>query len=443
MLARQAGVPVVPGTDGPTTIDEARDFLTRYGPVMVKAVSGGGGRGMHVVRTVLELEEAFERCASEALTAFGDNALYVEQLVTSARHIEVQIAGDGTGAVQHLWDRDCTIQRRRQKLVEIAPSPALTPALRERLLRAALRLGTDVRYKTVGTIEFLVRDDEFWFMEANPRIQVEHTVTEEVTGVDLVQVQIRLTLGESLAAVGLAEPPPLSGSSVQARVNLETMAADGTPKPQAGILTAFTPPTGPGTRTDTCGYAGYRTNPRYDSLLAKVVTKGHDLATALGRSYAALSEFHVAGVPTNIHLLQGLVERPELLEGLTTTTFVTEHLADLAARTHPRRYPDLLRQDAPSATPDAGRLTSAVPTAALPDSTLAVCAPMLGVVVGVHVTEGETVAAGSRLVVLEAMKMEYAVRAERTGTVSALLVQAGDVVAEAAPLLLLAPADVP
>ncbi|HZZ32713.1 MAG TPA: biotin carboxylase N-terminal domain-containing protein, partial [Phenylobacterium sp.] len=268
-LAQSCGVPVLAGTDGPTTLAEARAFFEGpgWGAVMVKAVAGGGGRGMRPVTHVDDLAAAFERCASEAKAAFGNGDLYVERFLPHARHIEVQILGDGS-VVSHLWDRECSLQRQRQKLVEIAPADVLPMALRERLLAAAVKLGQAAGYKSLGTMEFLVDGEAFVFIEGNARLQVEHTVTEEVTGLDLVRLQLQVADGASLATLGLtqAEVPAPRGHAVQFRVNLETMAADGSAKPAGGLIAAFEPPSGPGIRVDGFGYAGYRTSARFDSL---------------------------------------------------------------------------------------------------------------------------------------------------------------------------------
>src|SRR5271166_1888402 len=239
-LAERCGVPILRGSLGPTSLDEARAFFLSLGEsasMMIKAVAGGGGRGMRAVSRPEEIEEAYKRCQSEARASFGNGDVYVEQLMPRARHIEVQIVGDGSGNVSHLWERECSIQRRNQKIVEIAPSPGLAPAMRDRLTAAAVRIAKEVRYNNLGTFEFLVnadasaRTDEagFAFIEANPRLQVEHTVTEEVTGIDLVQLQIQLARGEDLAACGLAGgPPPVRGNAIQLRVHLERIRPDGT-----------------------------------------------------------------------------------------------------------------------------------------------------------------------------------------------------------------------
>ncbi|HEX3588143.1 MAG TPA: carboxyl transferase domain-containing protein [Pseudonocardiaceae bacterium] len=412
-FARQADVPVIPGTDGPTTLAQARTFAEAHGPVMVKAVAGGGGRGMRVVGTLSELDEAFERCAGEAVQAFGNGDLYVEALVPSARHIEVQIVADGTGAVQHLWERDCSIQRRHQKLVEIAPSPALDSALRDRLLMAAVRLAAAARYTGVGTVEFLVSGDDFWFLEVNPRLQVEHTVTEEITGVDLVRTQLKIALGID---IGFAATPRGTGFAVQTRVNLETLDADGTTHPHAGTLTAFTPPSGPGVRVDTYGYTGYRTSPRYDSLLAKVIARGDDALAAVGRAQAALAEFQIDGVPTNIPVLRAILRHPDVAAGRAGTSFVADHAAEFAA---PH--------------------TAVEPVAV--DGLVVVSAPMDGTVASVDVAEGDVVGPGARLAVLEAMKMEHVVRADRGGVVRSVAVGKADTVAEGAALVYFVPDD--
>ena len=245
-LAARCGVPVLGGSPGAVTADEARAFLASLGDggvVVIKAVAGGGGRGMRVVSKAEDVAEAWERCRSEARQAFGSGDLYVERLLPHARHLEVQVLGDGTGAVSHLWERECTLQRRHQKLVEMAPSPGLSAGLRARLLDAALRLAREVRFDNLGTFEFLLDasaggdDAPFVFIEANPRLQVEHTVTEEVTGADLVKLQLRLASGCSLGDLGLDGPPAAPrGYAVQARVNTETIAADGGVRPAGGTL---------------------------------------------------------------------------------------------------------------------------------------------------------------------------------------------------------------
>jgi acetyl/propionyl-CoA carboxylase alpha subunit/sugar phosphate isomerase/epimerase len=432
-LAREAGVPVTPGTGGAVSLPDAEAFAREHGPVMLKALAGGGGRGMRVVTDPSGLAAAYERCRSEALASFGSGDLYAEKYVPRARHIEVQVAGDGSGAVTHLWERDCSVQRRHQKLIEIAPAPALPGEIRDALLDAALRMASRVRYESLGTFEFLVSGADFWFLEANPRLQVEHTVTEEITGVDLVKMQIRLARGEGLADVGLALPPRATGCAVQVRVNTETIDADGTPRPRAGTLTGFAPPSGPGVRVDTYGYSGYRTSLRYDPLLAKVVARAEDLPSAAARAHGALGEFEIAGVATSIPLLQGVLRHPGFVAGGAGTSFIADHLAELLESEH-RRYYAETAQAAPE--PEA----VAVPDA--PPGTVAVPAPMQGTVVSVDVAEGDLVRAGTPVLILEAMKMEHVVRAGEAGVVRALAAAPGDTVAEGAPLLFSEPAEV-
>ncbi|HLB22892.1 MAG TPA: biotin carboxylase N-terminal domain-containing protein, partial [Dehalococcoidia bacterium] len=352
MLAERLGVPVLPGSDSPASLDHARAFLASLGEdgaMMIKAVAGGGGRGMRVVRAGDDLAEAHARCQSEAQSAFGDPAVYVEQLLPRARHIEVQVIGDGTGAVTHLWERDCSLQRRHQKLVEIAPAPGLPPAVRDGVIAAAVRLAAEVRLDSLCTFEFLIdtsaeaSDAPCYFIEANPRLQVEHTITEEITGIDLVRAQLQLAAGHTLAALALEQHniPEPRGHAIQLRINMETMTHDGTVRPSGGTIVAFEPPSGPGVRVDTFAYAGYTTSPAFDSLLAKLIvhTPSGAYAEALARAYRALCEFRIERVETNIPLLQNLITHPGVAAANTHTRFVEDHLADLLApAAHPRLY---------------------------------------------------------------------------------------------------------
>ena len=296
-LAVKLDVPVLPGTETAVDLEEATQFFRSLGDggaMVLKAIAGGGGRGMRVVTAEDEIAEAFERCQSEAAAAFGNGDLLVERLMPRARHVEVQIIGDGSGDVTHLGERECSLQRRHQKVVEWAPSPSISDETRERLTSAALRLAASDSYRSLGTFEFLVNaDDEadLAFIEANPRLQVEHTVTEEVTGVDLVRAQLRIAGGESLASVGLsqADVPSARGFAIQARVNMERMEPSGEVRPSGGMLTTFEPPSGPGVRVDTYGYPGYTTNPNFDSLLAKVIaySASADFSDVIGRDQAS------------------------------------------------------------------------------------------------------------------------------------------------------------
>lgn len=437
-LAARCQVPLVQGTEQAVTLEEAQAFMASLGAegsgVMIKALSGGGGRGMRAVTDPAELEAAFQRCQSEAKVAFGNEAVYVEQLVTAARHIEVQVLGDGCGAVSHLWERDCTLQRRHQKLVEFAPAPGLNAALRDRIIDSALTLARAVNYLGIGTFEFLVEpgQDRFYFMEANPRVQVEHTVTEQVTGVDLVQSQIRLAAGASLADLNLLTPPACDGMAVQLRLNLETLKADGSTAPSAGTLTAYEPASGPGIRVDGYGYAGYPVSPAYDSLLAKLIVTGADYPAVLQRARRALKQTRIEGVQSNLPLLQALLASDGVQANAVTTRYVETHLPELL-----RALPTDVAPDLPSADPSPQAETLAAPIGCE-----ALTSPTTGVLVSLLVQQGDTVQVGQVVAVLEAMKMEFEVRVAIAGRVHSLAAQEGDALNEASPLLFVEPGDV-
>ncbi|WP_280438276.1 acetyl-CoA carboxylase family protein [Nocardia carnea] len=485
--AAELGIPVPAGA----AAAQAHDFLAGLGPgaaVMVKARSGGGGRGMRPVTEPAELDEALRRSASEAESAFGDGTVYVEQLFTRARHIEVQVAGDGHGAVA-LGDRDCSAQRRRQKLVEIAPAPAVPETVRGALHRAATDLTG--QYRGLATVEFLVTGEGLVFLEVNPRLQVEHTVTEEVTGLDLVEIGLELAAGKTLAELGLDQGVPSRGTALQVRVNAEIVRADGTVAPGTGTLTRFQPPAGHGIRVDTHGYAGYAMSPRYDSLLAKVIVHG-SIDTVAGRADRALAEFDLDGVVTNIGLLRVLLAEPALITGGVDTAYVDTRTADLVTaaeaagqdlrpacaddgdRSGRTVRPEPGGQDPRNVHPqNAGGAGKSEPTGSFAEGRRAnpagtgeqadpaehayrvrsdgrtgggsggddvpanaLLASQPGVVAQVSVSPGDQVVAGSELLVLEAMKMEHVVRADRPGTVDEVLVKAGDAVAAADPLLI-------
>ena len=437
-LAERCGVPLVAGINQAVSLEQAQAFCAEHGAVMLKALAGGGGRGMRAVFEPAALAEAYARCQSEAQAAFGNGALYIEQLVSDARHIEVQVLGDGSGAVSHLWERDCSLQRRNQKLVEIAPSPDLDSGVRDAMIAAALQLAAEVKYCGIGTFEFLLdaaQPGRFYFMEANPRVQVEHTVSEQVTGIDLLHTQLKLVAGQSLAALGLLQPPAVQGFAVQLRIHLETLHADGSTRPAVGTLTAFDPPSGPGLRVDGYGYAGYPVSPSYDSLLAKLIAQGADYPAALRRAYRALSEFRLEGVANNLHLLQNLLRHPAVQRHQVNTRFVENQLSELLApqpQAHAHRY------FAVSSASVAATLHSVdAPPGSVPLTT-----PNTGVLVCLEVAEGDAVAAGQSIAVLEAMKMEFVVKASHSGIVRALAAQPGDTLAEGQTLLFIEPAEV-
>ncbi|WP_084462174.1 biotin carboxylase N-terminal domain-containing protein [Bradyrhizobium sp. WSM1417] len=340
--AEACHVPVLPGVNRPVTYLEAREFFESLGPgraVMLKAVAGGGGRGMRPVMSVQDLSSAMERCSSEALRAFGSGNLYIEEFFPRARHIEVQIIGDGRGAVAHLWDRECSLQRQRQKVMEIAPAFGLKPGVREQIFAASVQLAKHATYRGLCTMEFLVDaqpgSDKFVFMEANPRIQVEHTVTEQVLGLDLVAAQLKIADGSTLADLQFLQEkvPSPRGFAIQARVNMERMTPEGTSIPTGGVIDVYEPPSGPGVRVDGFGYAGYQTSARYDSLLAKVVAHGPDLTTAIARARRALTEFRIQGVTVNLCFLQALLKSSALTGDELHTRYIDEQIKSLIAET--------------------------------------------------------------------------------------------------------------
>ncbi len=477
--AREAGVAVIEGSDKSVSLSEAAEFFESLGDsaaLMIKAVAGGGGRGSRAVHQFDELESAWQRCESEAQMAFGSGALYVEQLIPRARHIEVQIIGDLHGGVAHLWERECSVQRRFQKIVEIAPAPHLEQETRDDIVDAAVQIARDVGYLSLGTFEFLLdasdgSDDRFYFLEANARLQVEHTVTEQVTGVDLVQSQLRVAQSASIADLGLDDPSWLRprGFAIQTRVNMETLTADGEVRPAAGVLKAYEAPSGPGVRTDGFGYVGYQTSTAFDSLLAKVIAHSTtpDFADAVTRSLRALSEFRIEGVATNIPFLGNVLRHDDLASGRVHTRWVDEQMSELAATngTDRVRY---LRTDAPAA--DSGfagaRVDSRDPLALFehdqrvkqeqstqdiaedapdltgPEGSIGLPAPIQGTIVSIMVEEGQEVRQGQDLVAMEAMKMEHVIQADRDGVIKGVACSVGDVIREGFPLVFILEAEV-
>jgi acetyl-CoA carboxylase, biotin carboxylase subunit len=317
---REVGVPIVPGTDTISVPSEALEAAREIGfPVLIKAAAGGGGKGMRVARDEAEFPRQFGMARNEAAAAFGDDSVYIEKYLAKPRHIEFQILGDQHGRIVHLGERDCSVQRRHQKLIEEAPSPALTADLRERMGDAAVRGATAIQYVGAGTIEFLLDEDgSFYFMEMNTRIQVEHPVTEMTTGYDLIKEQIRAAAGLSIS---VAEGPvELRGHSIECRINAENPARDFAPSP--GTIQTFHPPGGPGVRMDTHVYAGYRVPPFYDSLLAKLITHGTTREEALARMRNALSTFVLEGVHTTIPFLLQVLDHPDFVAGEIDTKFL-------------------------------------------------------------------------------------------------------------------------
>ena len=314
------GVPIVPGTPGPVEdVDEALGFAEEIGfPVIIKAAAGGGGKGMRVANDVDDFARSFQLARSEALSAFGNGDVYVEKYLARPRHVEFQILGDSHGNVIHLGERDCSVQRRHQKLVEEAPCPVMTPELRQAMGDAAVKGAKAIDYVGAGTIEMLLNEDgSFYFMEMNTRIQVEHPVTEMLTGVDLVKEQIRVAAGERMH---LTELPVLRGHVIECRVNAEDPVRNFQPSP--GHITTFHPPGGPGVRLDTHVYAGYTVPPYYDSLVAKLIVQGSDRAEALKRMQLALETFVIEGVATTMPFLARVMQHPQFQAGDVDTKWL-------------------------------------------------------------------------------------------------------------------------
>ncbi|MEV0463413.1 carboxyl transferase domain-containing protein [Nocardia tengchongensis] len=448
--AEHAAATVLPATRAGAGADEIAALLAGHPDgVMVKAAAGGGGRGMRPVTDPARLTETIERCRAEALAGFGDDRVYAEALVTRARHIEVQVVADGLTAVA-LGDRDCSVQRRRQKLIEIAPAPDLPAAVRDRVQRDAVRIAETVGCRGVITVEFLVEDTNVWFLEVNPRLQVEHTVTEAVTGVDLVALQLELAQGRTLAELDLPKSEP-RGYAVQARVNAELLAADGAVWPSTGVIDRFDAPTGSGVRVDTAAQVGMRQGVQFDSLLAKIITHAPTYDAALRRCSDALAETVIGGVDTNLHLLRAvLAELHELgapgdAGGTVTTEWFESRLGDLRSRAETFEDPTAPGSvdAAPGGEPATSHDSAGLATAAgfeLADEEQALRSPMGATVVSLA-APGTIVAAGAEVAVLEAMKMQHVLRATESLRVLRHAVAPGGVVDPHAVLLTWVAAD--
>ncbi len=429
-----AGVPVLPATEGPSSAADIKAFFAAQGgAIMIKALAGGGGRGMRKVYSVDQIDSAYRQCAAEAQLGFGDPALFAEALLDEPRHIEVQVVAAPAGHQTHalaLGDRDCSIQRRYQKLIEIAPAQKLSDNMRRELHQAAALLCARVALRGLATVEFLVHDEKFVFLEVNPRIQVEHTITEETTGFDLVAIQLAIAGGASYYQLGLpagiasdgneviGEPAAQQGTAVQARVNMETFGPDFSVLPAAGTLTVFSPPSGPGVRVDTYGRPGLVVGPQYDSLLAKVIARVHgsSVQAAARKARTALAEFSIEGVRTNIGFLRELLSDTHLESGWVSTTFLDEKIPELAAAALSHQHD--VRVAAVELRPGEDVLR----------------AHLAGTVVEV-VPEGAEYGAGDQLIVLEAMKMQHVLVAPDALRTVRILVTRGQVVGTGDPLL--------
>ena len=446
---RDAGVPIVPGTTEPVgSVEELLELGTelRY-PLLIKAAAGGGGKGMEVVGSPADAERAFETARRQGQSYFANPDVYVEKLILDPRHVEVQVLADGHGNVIHLGERDCTIQRRHQKLVEETPSPAVDDDLRARIGDLGVAAARAAGYRSAGTVEgLLTREGEYFFMEMNTRIQVEHTVTEEVTGVDLVREQLRIARGEPLSLD--QDDVELRGHAIECRINAEDVAKGFLPSP--GLVTAYREPSGPGVRVDSGVAAGYEVSGVYDPLIAKLIVRGVDREHARRRMLRALDEFVIEGPTTLLGFHKALLGHDCFVGGETCEGIVESE--ELAARARELDGSGAVAADGPptgrtverarTVEVDGRRFTVSVLEPEPPWLELArrrreraraggrggsdtIVSPMQGTVLSVAVAEGDAVEAGQLICIVEAMKMENEVHAHRSGTVTELSVAAG------------------
>ncbi|QYJ15468.1 Carbamoyl-phosphate synthase large chain [Rubrobacter xylanophilus DSM 9941] len=453
-----AGVPVTPGTKKPVISPKAvLEFAAEHGyPVAVKASAGGGGKGFAVARDDSEAAAAFERASREGEAYFGDGAVYLEKYLPHPRHIEIQVICDRHGNAVHLGERDCSIQRRHQKLVEECPSPAMTPEMRGRMGEAAVAAARAVGYDSVGTVEFLVQGGEFYFLEMNTRVQVEHPITEEVTGIDIVQTGIRVAAGEPLPFA--QEDVGWRGHAIEVRLNAEDPARDFAPSP--GNVTAYAEPGGPGVRVDSSLRGPGLVPESYDPLFAKLIVRGGDRREALARLGRALAEFRVEGIATTLPFFRAILDEESFVAGEYTTGYVAERMGNLGLEPAPaaggappekesrelevevegrlfrvRVFGELAAGDRSGASRRAPtrRGSGASRRASAAEGTVA--SPMQGTIVKVLVEEGQEVEADEPVCLLEAMKMESEIRSPKSGRVVKVAVGPGQTVRGGDPLV--------
>ena len=443
-LAQTHNIPVVPGLQTPlNNAAAAAAFAAEVGyPIMLKAAAGGGGRGMRAIDNDAEIDEALERCRSEAKAAFGSGDIFAEKLIARPKHIEIQLLADQAGQTVHLFERDCSVQQRHQKLIEIAPAPNLSAALRDQLCADAITLAQAAGLTNAATVEFLVEPEsgQYYFIECNPRIQVEHTVTEQVMGIDLVEAQLNIAQGSTLADLSLGNQTELGaprGYAIQARV-----IAQGT-----GRLSAFKEPTGMGRRIDGHGYVGYTPAPEYDPLLAKLICHhpNGNYQQALKRTLKALNEFHIAGIATNLNQLRSILLADPVQAADARTSLLSEIQQNFSPTLQRNTSIEMLNQQAKTAY-RSSIVDTATPSGDAQDlkpegDQRRIEAPMAGTIAALNLTAGDTVAAGDTLVVVSAMKMETAVTAPCGGVVSAVATLAeGEAIAAGQTLAILTPA---
>jgi len=448
-IMAHAGVPMVPGTEGSIgSAKQVRLFGEEHGfPVAVKASAGGGGKGFAVARDASEAGSAFERASREGEAYFGDGSVYVEKYLSAPRHVEIQVVRDRHGNAVHLGERDCSIQRRHQKLIEECPSPAIDPTMREAMGEAALAAAEAVAYDNVGTVEFLVQRDgstgEFYFLEMNTRVQVEHPVTEEVTGIDIVKTGIRIAAGEELPFS--QRDVSWRGHSIEVRLNAEDATRDFAPSP--GAVTGYEEPGGPGIRVDSSLRGPGVVAESYDPLFAKLIVLGADREEALARLGRALAEFRVEGISTTLPFFRAVLDDETFVSGDYTTGFIAERMQSLKIQPAPAGETGEIAEKSvrevevevngklfrvrvfgDEGASDGPPRRSRSETRRASASGGAVQAPMQGTIVKVLVEEGQEVAADEPVCILEAMKMESEVRSQKAGTVSEIHVETGQTV---------------
>jgi len=458
--ARHQGVPILAGSGGAATREAIHGLFAQLRStsendrglappqtcaLMIKAVAGGGGRGMRIVSHADQIDEAYALCEAEALAAFGRGDLYAEELLDDARHIEIQILGDGTGAVSQFGERECSLQRRHQKLIEIAPSPSLPAHVRQQMIEGAVRMASDAQLKGLATFEFLLdREDpqRFVFIEANARLQVEHPVTEAVYGVDLVQAQIRVALGESLGDLGLTQAAigAPRGLAIQMRVNLESLQADGQVRASQGTITAYDMPCGPGVRVDGFGTVGYTTSLAFDALLAKIIVhcpSAQDASAhcasahfeqAMRSASRALDQTVIAGIATNLPVLRAILQHPQVIANDISTRWIDQNAVALLTQA----------QGLPGADPQSETPTQAAEHPILA-GTIALRSPTAGTLISLELERGERVRAGQTLAVIEAMKMQHVLSSPASGVVRRIDAASGQMLRLDQPILLLEP----
>lgn len=439
-LAESLGVPTLPGLRKVIDLKEAKEFYSKNGIFLLKAIAGGGGRGIRIINTDKELDDKFRSCSEEALHSFGNPNLYAEKYLPVARHVEVQILGDGSGKVLHFWDRDCSLQRKNQKLLEIAPAPFLDPKIREKIISYSLQMSSNLSYESLGTFEFLISPESgIYFIESNPRLQVEHTITEEIMGVDLVETQLEIASGKSFKEIGL-ERETLEfpkGYAIQIRINSETWDQNGEIIPSSGKIKVFEPSSGPGIRVDSSAYSGYEVGPNFDSLLAKLIVHSKSLTFSklIRSAYRALSEFRIEGIRTNLPLLLNIFKRKELETYAVWTKFIEENIPGLLnqeAGKHKKYNFESLKND----TLENSKIKEGIP-----EGLISFYSPMTGSLVEIYPKEGEPILKGEKIALLSSMKMEHLLYSETTGIVERVLVEPGKVVSEEDTLIWIRPED--